>query len=94
MSSFMAMGVQYCSSEERGPYLVILPTQQFWENTAFTLFRLESSKMFPHTPPPRFLTAVIGIIRLTVLEYGLKFGENCLPPKKTMIKNSDGKNTF
>jgi hypothetical protein len=41
-------GAQYRSSAERRPYLVVLLALWFLENGVFTLFRLKSSKMFPH----------------------------------------------
>jgi hypothetical protein len=46
----------------------------------------------PPRTPSDFLQQALG--HKGLLEYGLKFGENCSPPTKTKIKNGGGQKNF
>jgi hypothetical protein len=51
-----------------------------------TFLRPNNSKKSPITPTPDFLQQ--ALVHKGLLEYGLKFGKNCLMPTKTAIKKT------
>ncbi len=72
--------------------VVIFTAHQFRENADLTLLKPNNSKKSPINPPD-FWQQASG--HKGLLEYGLKFGKNCLPLAKTPIqKRQLGKKYF